>query len=173
MEGAPRFGPPSGEADGPPLDLPLRRHAHAQQREFRGAARRDRDRPGRFVGTNGRRVLRAPSRDHPLRDAPRLAAPAVEPLVGRLLHARRRMSRIERVTETRIDLRLARDGGTPARSRPELPMFPGGMELGEEEAEAAARVIRSHNVFRYYGIGEGPREAESFEREFAAQLRAK
>jgi 8-amino-3,8-dideoxy-alpha-D-manno-octulosonate transaminase len=83
------------------------------------------------------------------------------------------MSRIERVTETSVDLRLARDGGTPARSRPEPPMFPGGMELGEEEAEAAAQVIRSHNVFRYYGVGDGPHEVESFEREFAAHVGAK
>ena len=83
------------------------------------------------------------------------------------------MSRIERVTETGLDLRLARDGGTPARSRPELPMFPGGMELGEEEAEAAARVIRSHNVFRYYGVGDGPHEVETFENEFAAHAGAK
>jgi len=83
------------------------------------------------------------------------------------------MSRIEEVTETRIDLRLARDGGTPARSRPELPMFPGGMELGDEEAEAAARVIRSHNVFRYYGVGDGPHEVVDFEREFAAHMGAK
>src|SRR2546425_3414748 len=82
------------------------------------------------------------------------------------------MSRIDRVTETRLDLRLARDGGTRARSRPEHPMFPGGMELGEEEAEAAARVIRSHNVFRYYGVGAGPHEVETFEREFAAHLGA-
>jgi 8-amino-3,8-dideoxy-alpha-D-manno-octulosonate transaminase len=83
------------------------------------------------------------------------------------------MSRIAGVTETGLDLRLARDGGTPARSRPEHPMFPGGMELGEEEAEAAARVIRSHNVFRYYGVGEGPHEVETFEREFAAKLGTK
>jgi dTDP-4-amino-4,6-dideoxygalactose transaminase len=83
------------------------------------------------------------------------------------------MSRIERVAETRTDLRLARDGGAPARTRPELPMFPGGMELGDEEAEAAARVIRSHNVFRYYGVGAGPHETEEFEREFAAHLGAK
>jgi dTDP-4-amino-4,6-dideoxygalactose transaminase len=83
------------------------------------------------------------------------------------------MSRIGRVAETRTDLRLARDGGTPARTRPELPMFPGGMELGDEEAEAAARVIRSHNVFRYYGVGAGPHEAEEFEREFAAHLGSK
>jgi dTDP-4-amino-4,6-dideoxygalactose transaminase len=83
------------------------------------------------------------------------------------------MSRIGRVAETRTDLRLARDGGTPARTRPELPMFPGGMELGDEEAEAAASVIRSHNVFRYYGVDAGPHEAEEFEREFAARLGSK
>jgi 8-amino-3,8-dideoxy-alpha-D-manno-octulosonate transaminase len=81
------------------------------------------------------------------------------------------MSRIDRVTETRLDLRLARDGGTRARSRPEQPMFPGGMELGDEEAEAAARVIRSHNVFRYYGVGAGPHEVETFEHEFASHFR--
>jgi 8-amino-3,8-dideoxy-alpha-D-manno-octulosonate transaminase len=83
------------------------------------------------------------------------------------------MSRIDRMTETGLDLRLARDGGTPARSRREQPMFPGGMELGDEEAEAAARVIRSRNVFRYYGVGEGPHEVEAFEREFAAKFGAK
>src|SRR3954451_18160046 len=80
------------------------------------------------------------------------------------------MSRIEHVTKAGLDLQLARDGGTPARSRPEQPMFPGGMELGDEEAEAAARVIRSHNVFRYYGVGEGPHEVATFEHEVAAQF---
>ena len=52
-------------------------------------------------------------------------------------------------------------------------MFPGGMEYGEEEVEAAARVIRSRNPFRYYGVGEGPHEVADFEREFAAHLGAK
>jgi dTDP-4-amino-4,6-dideoxygalactose transaminase len=52
-------------------------------------------------------------------------------------------------------------------------MFPGGMELGEEEVEAAARVIRSHNVFRYYGIDDGPHEVADFELEFAAFMGAK
>jgi dTDP-4-amino-4,6-dideoxygalactose transaminase len=78
------------------------------------------------------------------------------------------MSRIGRVAKMSVDMRLARDGGPQARSRPERPMFPGGMELGEEEVEAAARVIRSHNVFRYYGVDEGPHEVADFEREFAA-----
>jgi 8-amino-3,8-dideoxy-alpha-D-manno-octulosonate transaminase len=67
----------------------------------------------------------------------------------------------------RTDLKLARDGGTPARTRPEAPMFPGGMEVGAEELEALRRVIESKNVFRYYGVGDGPNEVASFEREFA------
>jgi dTDP-4-amino-4,6-dideoxygalactose transaminase len=52
-------------------------------------------------------------------------------------------------------------------------MFPGGMELGSEEAAAVERVIASHNVFRYYGVGEGPHEADDFEQEFAAYMGAK
>jgi dTDP-4-amino-4,6-dideoxygalactose transaminase len=46
------------------------------------------------------------------------------------------------------------------------------MELGDDESEAAARVIRSHNVFRYYGVGEGPHEVADFERELAAFMGA-
>ncbi len=52
-------------------------------------------------------------------------------------------------------------------------MFPGGMELGDEELAALSRVIRSKNVFRYYGVGEGPHEVAEFEREFAAHLGAR
>jgi 8-amino-3,8-dideoxy-alpha-D-manno-octulosonate transaminase len=76
-------------------------------------------------------------------------------------------------TRARTDPRLARDGGTPARSRPEPPMFPGGMEVGGEELAALGRVIESKNLFRYYGVGEGPDEVASFEREFAAHFGAK
>ena len=83
------------------------------------------------------------------------------------------MSRIDPVTGVDLDMRLARDGGPRARTRPEHPMFPGGMELGDEEADAASRVIRSHNVFRYYGVGEGPHEVVDFEREFAAYMGSK
>jgi 8-amino-3,8-dideoxy-alpha-D-manno-octulosonate transaminase len=78
------------------------------------------------------------------------------------------MSRMGEMSVTRLDSTLARDGGTPARTRSERPMFPGGMELGDAEAEAAARVIRSHNVFRYYGVGDGPHEVADFERELSA-----
>jgi 8-amino-3,8-dideoxy-alpha-D-manno-octulosonate transaminase len=52
-------------------------------------------------------------------------------------------------------------------------MFPGGMELGDEEIAAAARVLESRNVFRYYGVGEGPHEVGDFEREFAGHMGSK
>ena len=52
-------------------------------------------------------------------------------------------------------------------------MFPGGMEVGKEELEALARVIESKNLFRYYGVGEGPDEVLSFEREFAEHMGSK
>ena len=52
-------------------------------------------------------------------------------------------------------------------------MFPGGMEVGQEEIEALTRVIESKNVFRYYGVGDGPDEVLSFEREFAEHMGSK
>jgi 8-amino-3,8-dideoxy-alpha-D-manno-octulosonate transaminase len=74
---------------------------------------------------------------------------------------------------TRTGLKLARDGGTPARTRPEAPMFPGGMEVGAEELDGLRRVIESKNLFRYYGVGDGPNEVASFEREFAQLMGSK
>jgi 8-amino-3,8-dideoxy-alpha-D-manno-octulosonate transaminase len=52
-------------------------------------------------------------------------------------------------------------------------MFPGGMEVGQEELDALSRVIESKNLFRYYGVGDGPDEVLSFEREFAEHMGAK
>jgi dTDP-4-amino-4,6-dideoxygalactose transaminase len=49
-------------------------------------------------------------------------------------------------------------------------MFPGGMEIAAEEIEAATRVLASKNVFRYYGVGDGPHEVLDFEREFAEHM---
>ena len=55
----------------------------------------------------------------------------------------------------------------PARNRP-LPLeFPGAHHMGEEEIEAAVRLLRSRSLFRYYGI-EPLCEVEHFEAEFAA-----
>jgi 8-amino-3,8-dideoxy-alpha-D-manno-octulosonate transaminase len=52
-------------------------------------------------------------------------------------------------------------------------MFPGGMEVGDEELAALRRVVESKNLFRYYGVGDGPEEVASFEREFAGHMGAK
>src|SRR5437773_47503 len=47
---------------------------------------------------------------------------------------------------------LAIDGGTPVRTEP-LPLeFPGVHYLGEEETEAALRVLSRRSLFRHYGI---------------------
>src|SRR5436309_3275988 len=61
---------------------------------------------------------------------------------------------------------LAIDGGRPVRTEP-LPLeFPGVHYLGDEETEAALRVLGRRSLFRYYGIDLG-REVESLESEFA------
>src|SRR5437879_2755490 len=61
---------------------------------------------------------------------------------------------------------LAIDGGKPVRTEP-LPLeFPGVHYLGDEETEAALRVLGRRSLFRYYGIDLG-REVESLESEFA------
>jgi len=68
-----------------------------------------------------------------------------------------------------IGVRLAIDGGTPVRTEP-LPLeFPGVHHMGADEVEAAARVVRSRSLFRYYGV-DLQKEVETFELEFARFL---
>jgi len=64
---------------------------------------------------------------------------------------------------------LAINGGTPVRTQP-LPLeFPGVHHMGDEEINAAVRVLRSRSPFRYYGVDlQG--EVQAFEAEFAAFL---
>ena len=64
---------------------------------------------------------------------------------------------------------LAINGGAPVRREPVPLEFPGIHHMGEEEINAALRVLRSRSLFRYYGIDlQG--EAEAFESEFASFL---
>ena len=61
------------------------------------------------------------------------------------------------------------EGGRPARTAP-LPLeFPGAHYYDEEEVEAVVRVLKSRSPYRYYGL-DRQREAETFEKEFAAFL---
>jgi 8-amino-3,8-dideoxy-alpha-D-manno-octulosonate transaminase len=62
--------------------------------------------------------------------------------------------------------RLAIDGGKPVRSDP-LPLeFPGIHHMGEEELEAAMRLLKGRSPFRYYGI-DLRHEVHEFKSEFA------
>jgi dTDP-4-amino-4,6-dideoxygalactose transaminase len=66
--------------------------------------------------------------------------------------------------------RLAIDGGTPARRRPDPPMYPGGNLIGAEEEQAVLEVLGNKRLFRYYGPQPGPSKADEFERAFAAHM---
>ena len=47
--------------------------------------------------------------------------------------------------------KLAIDGGPKAKTTPNIPMYPGGLEIGEEEKEAVMKVLDDKYLFRYYG----------------------
>lgn len=72
---------------------------------------------------------------------------------------------------------LAINGGPKVRTRPEVPMFPGGLEVGEREAAAAKRVIDSKRLIRFYGPDDpddpGTSEVEELEKAFAARMDSK
>ena len=71
-----------------------------------------------------------------------------------------------------ITERLAIDGGTPVRSTPLLPGWPGGLLIGEEEKAAVLEVIESQSLFRHYG----PRplhRATALEKAFAQAMGAR
>src|SRR2546428_309326 len=68
--------------------------------------------------------------------------------------------------------RLAIDGGTPVRTTPLLPGWPGGLLIGKEEKAAVLEVIESQSLFRHYG----PRplhRAASLEKAFAQAMGAR
>jgi len=47
--------------------------------------------------------------------------------------------------------RLAIHGGTPVRTEPLLPGYPGGLLIGDEEKAAVLEVLDSQSLFRHYG----------------------
>ncbi len=66
--------------------------------------------------------------------------------------------------------RLALKGGKPAKTTPNLPMFPGGIEIGEEEKEAVLEVLDHKYLFRYYGPEDFPSRVKMLEEEFAQKI---
>jgi 8-amino-3,8-dideoxy-alpha-D-manno-octulosonate transaminase len=68
--------------------------------------------------------------------------------------------------------RLAVHGGTPVRTDPLLPGYPGGLLIGAEEKAAVMEVLDSQSLFRHYGPKPLGRAVE-FERAFARAMGAR
>jgi 8-amino-3,8-dideoxy-alpha-D-manno-octulosonate transaminase len=63
--------------------------------------------------------------------------------------------------------KLAIDGGTPAKTTPNPPMYPGGLEIGEEEKREVLDVLDRKYLFRYYGPKGCPSKVRQLEVDFA------
>jgi 8-amino-3,8-dideoxy-alpha-D-manno-octulosonate transaminase len=65
---------------------------------------------------------------------------------------------------------LAIRGGPKAKTTPNIPMYPGGLEIGEEEKKQVLEVLERKYLFRYYGPKEFPSKVSELEKEFAAKV---
>jgi len=65
------------------------------------------------------------------------------------------------------DEKLAIHGGPKAKTTPNIHMFPGGMEIGEEERKEVLEVLDHKYLFRYYGPEDFPSKVRQLEVEFA------
>lgn len=68
---------------------------------------------------------------------------------------------------------LAIHGGPKAKTTPNFPMYPGGLEIGEEEKKQVMEVLDRKYLFRYYGPESYPSKVREFEVKFAEKLGAK
>jgi dTDP-4-amino-4,6-dideoxygalactose transaminase len=69
--------------------------------------------------------------------------------------------------------KLAIQGGPKAKTTPNYPMYPGGMEIGEEEKRQLMEVVDRKYLFRYYGPEEFPSKVGELESRFARKVGAK
>lgn len=64
---------------------------------------------------------------------------------------------------------LAKDGGTPIRTKPWPPMFPGGTAYGEEELQAVRAVVEAQAPFRFYALNP-QHQVDQLEKEYREYL---
>src|SRR5512137_770275 len=69
--------------------------------------------------------------------------------------------------------KLAIQGGSKAKTTPNYPMYPGGLEIGEEEKKQVLEVLDRKYLFRYYGPEKYPSKVREFEVRFAEKVGAK
>jgi 8-amino-3,8-dideoxy-alpha-D-manno-octulosonate transaminase len=68
---------------------------------------------------------------------------------------------------------LAIHGGPKAKTTPNYPMYPGGLEIGDEEKRQVLEVLDRKYLFRYYGPKDFPSKVSEFERKFADRMGSK
>ncbi len=66
--------------------------------------------------------------------------------------------------------KLAINGGPKAKTTPNFPMYPGGLEIGEEERPQVLEVLDRKYLFRYYGPAEYTSKVRELELEFAGKF---
>jgi dTDP-4-amino-4,6-dideoxygalactose transaminase len=69
--------------------------------------------------------------------------------------------------------KLAIDGGPRAKTTPTIPMYPGGLDIGDAEKAQVLEVLDRKYLFRYYGPQDVPSKVNAFEKAFAAYMGAK
>jgi len=72
-----------------------------------------------------------------------------------------------------LKTKLAIDGGVKAKATPNIPMYPGGLEIGEEEKSAVMQVLDDKYLFRYYGPSGVESKVQLFEKEFSEKIGVK
>ena len=68
---------------------------------------------------------------------------------------------------------LAIHGGPKAKTTPNFPMYPGGLEIGELEKKEVCEVLDNKYLFRYYGPEGVESKVKSFETAFAEKMGSK
>jgi dTDP-4-amino-4,6-dideoxygalactose transaminase len=69
--------------------------------------------------------------------------------------------------------KLAINGGPKAKTTPNIPMYPGGLEIGEAEKKQVLEVLDNKYLFRYYGPENSPSKVKELEEEFKKRIGAK
>ena len=69
--------------------------------------------------------------------------------------------------------KLAIYGGPKAKTTSNYPMYPGGLEIGEEEKKLVMEVLDRKYLFRYYGPEKHPSKVREFEVAFAKKTGAR
>jgi 8-amino-3,8-dideoxy-alpha-D-manno-octulosonate transaminase len=68
---------------------------------------------------------------------------------------------------------LAINGGRKAKPTMNIPMFPGGLEIGKEEKKEVMEVLDNKYLFRYYGPKDSPSKVKALEDQYAKLLGTK